>query len=227
MQNLGFAYALLPLVRERASEPEAANAMLIRHLQMFNTHPYLTAPVIGSVIRMEEEAASGQDAKAVISVKQGLMGPYAAIGDTFFWGALRPCAGIASAVLAIQGCIVAPLVFLMVYSPFHLWVRMAGFIEGYRKGKLGIEFIRRLNLPRLGGWIRWASVTVLAASAVWLFQADSYATIISSRALIIEAIALGVVLICVALIRKGISQTYILYGGVALFLIYSLREYVL
>ena len=218
---------MMPLARGRKTDPESASAMLTRHLQMFNTHPYLTAPVIGSVVRMEEESTSGQDAKAVLSVKQGLMGPYAAIGDTFFWGALRPCAGIAAAAAAFQGWIIAPLIFLLVYTPFHACVRFGGFIEGYRKGKLGIEFIRKLNLPRLGVWVRWLSVALLAASSVWLFHPANYFALINIRAVIIQTAALVVILACVLMIRKGISQTYILYAAVVLFLIFSMREYVI
>ncbi|HQL01406.1 MAG TPA: PTS system mannose/fructose/sorbose family transporter subunit IID [Smithellaceae bacterium] len=227
MQNLGFAFTMIPLVKGSKLDPESASAVMTRHLQMFNTHPYLTAPVIGSVVSMEEASAFGQDAKAVLSVKQGLMGPYAAIGDTFFWGALRPCAGIAAAVAAFQGWIVAPLIFLLVYTPFHAWIRVGGFIEGYRKGKLGIEFIRKLNLPRLGVWIRWLSVGLLAGSCVWLFRPADYAALINVRAIVIHAAALAVILACVLMIRKGISQTYILYIAVVFFLILSMKEYVL
>lgn len=227
MQNMGFGMALIPMIRELRLQKKDAVKILTAHLQMFNTHPYLTAPVIGSVVSMEEASAFGQDAKAVLSVKQGLMGPYAAIGDTFFWGALRPCAGIAAAVAAFQGWIVAPLIFLLVYTPFHAWIRVGGFIEGYRKGKLGIEFIRKLNLPRLGVWIRWLSVGLLAGSCVWLFRPADYAALINVRAIVIHAAALAVILACVLMIRKGISQTYILYIAVVFFLILSMKEYVM
>ena len=52
------------------------------HLQMFNTHPYLTAAVIGSVVRLEEDG----DKLEADHLKKAVMGPYAAIGDSFFWG---------------------------------------------------------------------------------------------------------------------------------------------
>ena len=137
MQNLGFAYAMIPLLRERKLSGRDEEEMLIRHLQMFNTHPYLSAPLIGSIIRMEEERQDGDDAAVIVMVKQSLMGPYAAIGDTFFWGALRPCAGIIAVGLAWLGCIFAPLAFIVFYTPAHVWVRLKGFIEGYRCGKAG------------------------------------------------------------------------------------------
>jgi len=42
--------------------------------------------VIGSVVKLEETAEDSHDGQDIIEVKNALMGPYAAIGDTFFWG---------------------------------------------------------------------------------------------------------------------------------------------
>ncbi len=150
MQNLGFAFALLPLIR-RECDPRRLAESLRSHLQMFNTHPYLTAPVIGAVARIEEEG----DTAAAEHLKKAVMGPYAAIGDPFFWGALRPFSAVVAVILALKGILLAPLAFLLLYNPAHLWVRGKGFIEGYRQGKGSIEFIRGLNLPAVTGRIRF------------------------------------------------------------------------
>ncbi|MFO7569732.1 MAG: PTS system mannose/fructose/sorbose family transporter subunit IID [Smithellaceae bacterium] len=223
MQNLGFAYAILPLIREQQIKGQDARDSLTRHLQMFNTHPYLSTPVIGSIVRMEEEATSPMDVAAASTVKQSLMGPYAAIGDTFFWGALRPCAAIIAIVLAFEGLKVAPLLFLLLYTPVHAWVRIAGFVAGYKKGKQGIEFIRGLNLPRLAVRVRWLSLAVLAACVFWLLQ-GGYSEFSALSCIVVESVALALILLCLLLIKKGISQVYILYGAVLIFLVYSLSE---
>ena len=168
MQNLGFVFALVPLLRERKGSSKDEEEMLTRHLQMFNTQPYLSAPLIGSIVRMEEERPDGGDASSIIMVKQSLMGPYAAIGDTFFWAALRPCAGICAAVLAGLGSILAPLAFILIYFPAVIWVRAKGFLEGYRRGKQGIEFIRKMDLPHIAVRVQWLSLIVLAGLGVFL-----------------------------------------------------------
>ena len=85
MQNLGFAFAMLPLIRHRKGDQIRVAAFLSSHLQMFNTHPYPASPVIGAVVRIEEEGRTPE----AVDLKKALMGPYAAIGDSFFWGALR------------------------------------------------------------------------------------------------------------------------------------------
>lgn len=224
MQNLGFAYAMIPLLSQRKLPQKDAEEMLTRHLQMFNTHPYLSAPLIGSIIRMEEERPEGNDASSVVMVKQSLMGPYAAIGDTFFWGALRPCAGVVAVSVAWLGGILAPLAFLLIYTPAHVWVRIEGFIEGYRRGKQGIEFIRRIDLPRIAVRVRWLSLIVLAGFGVWLLQ-SGYPALAGTPRLMKATAALVIILLCWFLIKKGVSQIYILYGAVILFLIFSWREW--
>lgn len=223
MQNLGFTYAIIPFLGERNVSDQDTRDFLNRHLQMFNTHPYLSASLIGSIIRMEEDRPVGQDATSVEMVKQSLMGPYAAIGDTFFWGALRPCAGIVGAGVACLGGILAPIAFLLVYTPAHLWVRLMGFVEGYRRGKQGIEFIRRIDLPRVATRVRWLSLLVLAGFSAGLLQVDEPALKGISH-LLTASISLAVILACWFLIKKGVSQIYILYGAVILFLIIVSRD---
>jgi len=220
MQNLGFVYAIIPLLREQKLSGKDEAEMLTRHLQMFNTHPYLSTPLIGSIVRMEAER---QDVSSIMMVKQSLMGPYAAIGDAFFWGALRPCAGIFAVGLAWMGWILAPLAFIVIYEPMHIWVRSKGFIEGYRQGKQGIEFVRRIDLPRIAGRVRWLSLIVLAGFGAWLLQ-GGYSTFAGMPRLVLVPVALAIILICWLLIKKGVSQIYILYGAAVLFLIFSSKE---
>lgn len=220
MQNLGLVYAMIPLLREQKLSEKDEAEMLTRHLQMFNTHPYLSAPLIGSIVRMEEQR---QEASSIMTVKQSLMGPYAAIGDTFFWGALRPCAGIFAVGLAWMGWILAPLAFIVVYTPIHIWVRSKGFIEGYRQGKQGIEFIRRINLPLIASRVRWLSLIILAGFGAWFLQ-GGYSIFTGMSRLVAVAVALAVILLCWLLIKKGVSQIYILYGAAVLFLIISSKE---
>lgn len=222
MQNLGFAYALIPLLRERKLAGKEAEEMLVRHLQMFSTHPYLSAPLIGSIVRLEEDRRDGDDAAAIAMVKQSLMGPYAAIGDTFFWGALRPCAGILSAGLAWLGCIFSPFAFILIYTPAHLWIRVKGFLEGYRRGKQGIKFIRGMDLPRISARVRWVSLVALSGLGIG-FLRDGYSDFAKIPGMATAAAMLAVILFCRWLIQKGVSQIYILYGAAMLFMIYSSR----
>ncbi len=222
MQNMGFCMAIIPLVREMCLHRKQSERILTDHVQMFNTHPYLSAPIIGSIVRLEEEKASGKEAFSdTVSIKQSLMASYAAIGDIFYWGALRPFAAIVAVILSYIGLAVAPVVFLLIYTPAHLWVRIKGFIEGYRRGKTGFEFIRSLNLPGAAVKIRWISLAVLISLMVLLSGDGTQWPFAETYGVLMKLTALAIVMGCLFLIQKGISQVYIIYGAVAIFIIIS------
>jgi PTS system mannose-specific IID component len=220
MQGLGFAYAVSPLARAEGEpgRPEAS-VLLARHLQRFNTHPYLAAPLIGSVIRLETENNYSEAA----DLKNALMGPYAAIGDSFFWSSLRPFSGIAAACLALEGFILAPLLFLALYSPAHLWVRVRGFMTGWRQGKNGIEFIRRLDLPEKSRWTRWCS-TLLLGIAAFLASATEPSHTLFQPHVLGHVGGLLVVLASFLAVRKGLSVLTILYGSVIFFAVVVMMQ---
>jgi PTS system mannose-specific IID component len=220
MQGLGFAYAVSPLARaEEEPGRTEASVLLARHLQRFNTHPYLAAPLIGSVIRLETENSPSEAA----DLKNALMGPYAAIGDSFFWSSLRPLSGIAAACLALEGSLLAPLLFLALYSPAHLWVRVRGFMTGWQQGKNGIEFIRHLDLPEKSRWTRWCS-TLLLGIAAFLASATDPGHTLFQPSVLGHVGGLLVVLASFLAVRKGLSALTILYGSVLFFAIVVMMQ---
>jgi PTS system mannose-specific IID component len=217
MQNLGFAFAMLPLIRRQDGDRTRIASSLARHLQMINTHPYMAAPVIGAVVRIEEE---GRPTEAV-DLKEALMGPYAAIGDSFFWGALRSFAAVGAVIVAFTETFPAPFAFLLLYSPAHLWVRGKGFLEGYRRGKSGIDFIRGLDLPGAAARVRFLSlilIGVLAAVAMDMAcRPWNFLPVIPARA------AALILLILIFLgVRSGISPVQVLYGMTLLSMVLSI-----
>ncbi|OPY07595.1 MAG: Mannose permease IID component [Syntrophaceae bacterium PtaB.Bin095] len=221
MQNLGFAYAMLPLIRRKGLNRKDVSGFLVRHLEGFNTHPYLSGPVIGSIARLEETTEGSQAGPICSEVKNTLMGPYAAIGDTFFWGAWRPFSAIVAVLLAREGFILAPVFFLIVYNPPHFWVRCRGFLEGYRRGRDGIGFISAMNLPAAAGKIRWLSLAMLGVLAALAAQSTGHA-IGSDPAFVPGALSLTVVLLCFWLLKMGATAILLLYGMAALLTLFSL-----
>jgi hypothetical protein len=149
------------------------------------------------------------------------MGPYAAIGDSFFWGALRPFSSAWSVLLAIAGSLYAPLFFLLLFSPAQILVRAGGFISGLRYGQGGFNYIRSLDLPRESSRLRYGSLFVLSILSVVLVAAfgdhDGILTT-TPRGWIIGSVIL---LISLAGLRRGISAERILYGIFALCMVLS------
>jgi len=218
MQNLGFAFAMFPLIAEQRKDRREIEVFLARHLKMFNTHPYLVSSVIGSVARIEEEACTPESAE---DLKKALMGPYAAIGDSFFWGALRSFSAVGAVILALAGTLLAPLAFLLLYTPAHLWVRVKGFLEGYRCGRNGIDFIRALDLPRESVKFRYLALILIGSLAAVAIDTTS-----RSRNFLPEmpggAVGLVLLLLAFAGVRRGISSVKILYGMSILCMVLSI-----
>jgi PTS system mannose-specific IID component len=221
MQNLGFAHAMIPMLRQKGGDRHEVSRFLLRHLEGFNTHPYLSGPLIGSVVKLEETAREGSAGQICSEVKNTLMGPYAAIGDTFFWGAWRPFSAILAVLVAREGYILAPVLFLAVYNPLHCWVRCRGFLEGYRSGREGIRFISAMNLPALAGKIRWLSLAMLGALAAVAAQGTT-PELIGNAAIVTGSLAMAAVLLFFWILKKGASAILLLYGMVALLTLISL-----
>jgi PTS system mannose-specific IID component len=119
-----------------------------------------------------------------------------------------------------MGLILAPVAFLLIYTPAHFWIRLKGFIDGYRQGKKGFEFIRSLDLPRVAVKIRWLSLTMLAG-AVILLSCYGCWPFIKTYGVIMKLTAMAVILLCFLLIKKGVSQVYIIYSAVVIFFLIS------
>ena len=118
MQNGGWCYSIIPAIKKLYSKEEDRAAALKRHLEFYNTHPYVSAPVMGVTLALEEERANGMpvDDQTVQGVKVGMMGPRAGVGDPVFWFTVRPILGALGASLALSGSIVGPLLFFVVWN---------------------------------------------------------------------------------------------------------------
>jgi len=169
MQNLGFAYAIGPALRALYADPAKRREALGRHLGFFNCHPYMAAAILGGAIHHEEKVAVGEEmAGTPVAYKATLQGPLAAIGDGFFWTALRPFFGALAALGALLFGWPAVVVALTIYNAIHLALRIGLFRAGYRRGDAIVGAIAGLSLPvvadrlRLGG----AALCGLAAAAV-------------------------------------------------------------
>ncbi|CAM3671380.1 PTS mannose/fructose/sorbose transporter family subunit IID [Streptococcus sanguinis] len=136
MQNLGWAYSLIPAIKKLYTKKEDQAAALERHLEFFNTHPYVAAPIIGVTLALEEEKANGAaiDDAAIQGVKIGMMGPLAGIGDPVFWFTVRPILGALGASLALTGNIIGPLIFFLAWNAIRMAFLWYTQELGYKAG---------------------------------------------------------------------------------------------
>ena len=136
MQNGGWCFAMIPAIKKLYTNKEDQKEALKRHLEFFNTHPYLASPILGVTLALEEERANGAkvDDAAIQGVKVGMMGPLAGVGDPVFWFTVRPMLGALGASLAMGGSILGPILFFVLWNVIR-WAFMWYTQEfGYKAG---------------------------------------------------------------------------------------------
>ncbi len=149
MQGLGFAHGMSPIIRKLYSTKEQIAAALQRHLLYFNTEPNVGAVVHGVAAAMEEERALGNTEltdEAINSVKTGLMGPLAGIGDSLTQGLITPILLTLGIGLAQDGLLLGPILYVVLITAAIVGISYVSWMQGYRWGKVAVERILRAGL---------------------------------------------------------------------------------
>ncbi|WP_417637932.1 PTS system mannose/fructose/sorbose family transporter subunit IID [Enterococcus faecalis] len=103
MQGSGYLYTILPQLRKIYGDdtPELKEVMKT-HTQFFNTSNFFNTIITGIDFTIEEkEGIAGK--QTVSGLKTGLMGPFAAIGDSIFAALIPTIFGALAANMAING----------------------------------------------------------------------------------------------------------------------------
>ena len=113
MMGSGYCYSIMPALKEiYKDDPDALQQAVKNHLQFFNSTPHMVNLVLGVNLAIEEELKSdGKD--VVTSVKTGLMGPLAGVGDSIFgviWGTVM---GAIAGNMGLQGNIFGALLWVL------------------------------------------------------------------------------------------------------------------
>ena len=137
MQAIGFCITLMPAIKKFYPDDKTQQAAALkRHLEFYNTHPWISSVVFGVTAAMEEQRSKGEDIgdDTITNVKVGLMGPLAGVGDPIFWGTARPVLAALGASLALNGSIVGPLLFFVGINLLRVLTRWYGLKFGYERG---------------------------------------------------------------------------------------------
>ena len=136
MQNVAFAWSMAPVLKKVTNTKEELGHALSRHMSLFNTEPTIGTPLIGAVAAMEVQKSKGEDIPDDVfnAIKSGLMGPMAALGDSLFastGNALLLSFGMG---LALEGNILGPVMFAIVWTAITIGFSMWGIQFGFREG---------------------------------------------------------------------------------------------
>jgi len=181
MQNGGWCYSMIPAIKKLYPDKDDQIAALKRHLEFYNTHPYVSAPVIGVTLALEEGRANGEpiDDQTIQGVKVGMMGPLAGVGDPVFWFTVRPILGALGASLALGGSIVGPLLFFILWNAIRLVFLWYTQEFGY---KAGMSISKDLSGGMLGKVTEGASILgmFVIGSLVERWVSISFTPVVSS-----------------------------------------------
>ncbi len=235
MQALGFCFSMVPVIRRLYPENDDARKQAIRrHLEFFNTQPYVAAPVLGVTMAMEEQRANGAaiDDGAINGIKVGLMGPLAGVGDPIFWGTVRPVFAALGAGIAMSGSLLGPLLFFVLFNVVRLLTRYYGVAYGYRKGvdivsDMGGGFLQKLTegasilgLFVMGALVnKWTHVNVpLVVSSITDQTGKTTVTTVQS---ILDQLMPGLIPLlltfgCMWLLRRKVNALWIIIGFFAI-----------
>lgn len=141
MQNGGWCYGIIPALDQLYDSKDDKAQALKRHLAFYNTHPYVSAPIIGVALALEEKKANGEpiEDQHINDVKVAMMGPLASIGDPIFWFTLRPILASIGAFFALSGNLLGPLFFFGAWNIIRLlflWIMQE---KGYEYGETFID----------------------------------------------------------------------------------------
>ncbi len=169
MQNLGFLHAIEPALEHLYPAREQRKNASKRHLEPFNTQPYMAEAVLGGAIHHETAIADGRILEnRVTEFKQALAGPLAALGDTFFWAGLRPSAAALAVLLVPFLGAWAILALFLMYNIVHLGVRLHLFVSGLRLGDGILEAMAAMRLAKRAARIKQVAAGLVGLAAVAL-----------------------------------------------------------
>lgn len=144
MEALGFDYSIMHVLRKIYPDDTEYAEALKRHMEVFNMTVAPSTFVMGIALSMEEQNKENPDfdTNSINSIKLALMGPLSGIGDTFFWGIFRILAASIGVSFALQGNVLAPFIFLLLFNIPHFIVRYYGLFVGYKNGN---EFLNKVQ----------------------------------------------------------------------------------
>ncbi|WP_194785844.1 PTS system mannose/fructose/sorbose family transporter subunit IID [Actinomyces haliotis] len=231
MQAIGFCLTLMPAIKKfYPNDKTEQAAALKRHLEFYNTHPWVSSVVFGVTAAMEEKKSKGDEMgeDAITAVKVGLMGPLAGVGDPIFWGTARPVLGALGASLALTGSWLGPIIYFFGINIIRILMRWYGLRWGYERGtdmvaEVGGGQLKRITqiasitgLFVMGSLVaKWTNIKF--PGVVSTVTADDGTKTVTTVQNILDNLlpacaALGLTFLCMWLLNKKVNPLWIILG---------------
>lgn len=144
LESFGFATSMIPVIKKLyGGNKEEEIKALKRQSVFYNTEPQIGAIVNGIACGLEEERANGADLddEVINSIKIGLMGPLAGIGDAMIPGMYIPLLLSIAIGLSQGGNPLGPIFYAITYMVTMTALSYFVFMKGYQLGTKSVELI--------------------------------------------------------------------------------------
>jgi PTS system mannose-specific IID component len=226
LQAVGTCAAMVPMIRKFYKTKEEIAARLKCYMVFFNTEPAFIGTVIpGIVASMEEQRANGAPITddEINSVRSGLMGPLAGIGDTVSQAITYPTLAAICIDLALRGNPLAAPLFWVGFTGIMLVLGYNLYMRGYYQGRQVVTQLLRGNLlSRVTDAFAIMGLMVVGGMAAQRIPISiPLSFTVSGQTLAVQTmldslmpglIPLAIVLITYQLVRRRISMTRIVTG---------------
>ena len=214
MQALGYYYAIMPIVQKFYGKKEAIERGKM-HLEFYNTNPTTSALILGVDMALEEQK---EPIDVVRSMKNGLIGPLAGVGDSLFGYAARSIIVSIGASLALSGSVAGPLFNIIVTLAVISGARWLFLTQGYRLGLGVIDEMRRGGVAKVTNAIgilgsmaigsilaTWVSITTPLKYVVSGVELVSIQTMLNN--ILPKMLPLVTIFLAMTALRRGLSLT--------------------
>ncbi|EHA1126877.1 PTS system mannose/fructose/sorbose family transporter subunit IID [Vibrio navarrensis] len=143
LESFGFCLGMMPALKKLYPVQEDRKEAMKRHASFYNTEPQLGAIINGMAVGMEEKKANGEpiDGETINTLKVGLMGPVAGIGDSMIPGMLVPILLSIGMALAAGGSMLGPVFYIVAFNAIAIIGSYQLFMKGYKMGAGSVEML--------------------------------------------------------------------------------------
>lgn len=155
-QGIGFAHAMSYALKKFYPNKADLGRELSKHTVFFNTSTHIGGLTHGAVLALEETRANGNQEvtpELINSIKAGLMGPLAGIGDSVVQGIIVPIYLAIGILLTENLGAIGPVIYVVAISATVLGIAYFSFYSGYRYGSEAVSnFVSGGTLQKLLGF---------------------------------------------------------------------------
>lgn len=237
MGGHGVLYTVAPYLEEfYKDDPEERSAAFDRHSTYYNTNPYTGAIVWALIYILERKRSMDRNAvsaESIQNMKIALMGPLAAIGDTLFQGSIGNIIAAMVMGMAQEGNFMAPFIYLGLFLLLFAGLKWLFLQVTYTKGE---DFVTELlqtdmfeRMEEVISIVGLMMMGCLTASVInfkfnWLISVGGTETDFQLSfldKLLPGMMPLVILFSCFALLNKKVTPTKLIYGIMAICVIFS------